>query len=177
MNKQCIMMDGFSIDRCMFNLHPRGVNKPQRALWTCTYTDNLSEIGWLEWCYYNQPDWIQNELYLITPKKEVKVYEITTLEDYKSDELIKLPNNDIFTSQYIDYEAMADKGYDGIHFSTYAASLGHAFTLFSDDESTMNISMALNPIDCESTVWFNTDWISSVELIVSNLKDTMSVNS
>jgi hypothetical protein len=55
--------------------------------------------------------------------------------------------------------------------------LGHAFTLFSDDESTMNISMALNPIDCESTVWFNTDWISSVELVVSNLKDTMSVNS
>ena len=172
MNKQCVMMDGFSIDRCRFVLYPRWTNKPQRALWTCTYTDELSEIGWVEWCYYNQPEWIQNELYLITPKEEVKVYEINTIEDYKSDELIKLPSNVAFMSQFINYEAMADKGYDGIHFSTNAAALGHSFT-FESDELTMGISTALNPIDCESTVWFNTDWISSVELIVSNLKDAM----
>ena len=100
MCKQCVMMNGFSIDKCWFNLLPSGVNKPHHALWTSTYKDDPSEIGWIEWCYYNMPDWIQDEMYLITALffegvSERKLSEITgipqkTIDDRKHKILIKL---------------------------------------------------------------------------------------
>jgi hypothetical protein len=172
MNRQVVMMDGFSIDKCWFNLETNGVNKPRHGLWTSTLKDNPADIGWIEWAYYNMPKKIQNELYMLIPKPSANVYEIDSIDDYLSDELVKLPG-DMFIKYYIDYLGMRKKGYDGIHFTERAAALGHSFGF--DDVLTWNVSLALNSIDCESTVWFNTDWISSVGRITNTLKKDLEL--
>ena len=174
MYRQAVMMNGFSIDKCWFNLLPNGVNKPRHGLWTSTFKDNPSDIGWIEWCYYNMPEWIQDELYMIIPKSSANVYEINDIDDYLSDELIKLPEDEnVFLKSQINYQAMANKGYDGIHFSERAAALGHSFGF--DDKLTWDVSLSLNSVDCESTVWFNTDWISSVGRITNTLKKDLEL--
>ena len=171
--KQAVMMNGFDINKCEFDLSPRGANKPSRALWTSTYKDNPSNIGWIEWCYYNMPNWIEDELYLLIPKPETNVYEINTIDDYLSEELIKLSVYDNPMGPLINYQAMCNKGYDGIHFSSRAAALGHSFMF--DDKLTWDVSLALNAIDCESTVWFNTNWVSSVGRITNTLKNDVKL--
>jgi hypothetical protein len=120
------------------------------------------------------PDWIQDELYMIIPKPSTNVYEINDIDDYLSDELIKLPEDEnVFLKPLINYQAMANKGYDGIHFSRHAAALGHSFGF--NEKLTWDVSLSLNSIDCESTVWFNTDWISSVGRITNTLKKDLEL--
>jgi hypothetical protein len=136
-----------------FNLFTNGVNKPTRAIWTSEYDEDLNNVGWIEWCKWNEPQWLDGYLYMIYPKPDIKVYEINDVDDYTSSELIKIDRPGML---YIDYQAMADKGYDGIHFTINAAMIGH---------TSGDYSMELYCIDCESTVWLTKNWWKDYKLL------------
>ena len=144
----------FSLENVKFNLKNRGyVNKPEKALWTSTWKDDVSQIGWIKWARMERFD-IKDSLYKVTPKRIVILYEIDLNEDYASDQLPKTKEN------FIDYQKLASKGYDGLHLTEHGAWIGHDFRKENEHFGT---TILLNSFDCESTVWFNTDWIGSIE--------------
>ena len=174
MNKQLLNIeDEFSTERIEVGLQNAGANnKPISALWTSSIIkeDGLITSGWLEWCEYNQPNFIKKNTYVFTPKDNLKVYTIDSIEDYANEELSKFIYNPIkddidqqYIYNYIDYQAMADKGYDGIHFTTNGAVIGHC--IFRCD-----YVMELYCIDCESTVWLTKNWWKDYKLL---RKETM----
>lgn len=169
--------DEFNPERIYIRLENTEVNnKPIRALWTSSIIkeDGLITSGWLEWCDENRSDRIKIEknTYVFTPKDNLKIYTIDSVEDYANEELSKFaynPFNDgysytpyqtmpelLHVYKYIDYQAMADKGYDGIHFTINAAMIGHA---------SGDYSMELYCIDCESTVWLTKNWWKDYKLL------------
>jgi hypothetical protein len=163
-----VMKKEWKEDWNRFNLFTNGVNKPTRAIWTSEYDEDLNNVGWIEWCKWNKPEWLDGYLYMIYPKPGIKVYEINDVDDYTSSELVKLDRPGML---YIDYQAMADKGYDGIHFTFAASLLGHSFM-----DIPINITTALNPIDCESTVWFNMNWVDRVDMLSNNLLEDKRID-
>ena len=177
------MEDEFNPERIDIGLENVGVsNKPIRALWTSSIIkkDGLITSGWLEWCNYNQPNYIKKNTYVFAPKDNLKVYTIDSVEDYANEELSKFKYNPFprynytpyqattdeeydgvtnmrYIYKYIDYQAMADKGYDGIHFTMNGAMIGHTFG--------SDYSMELYCIDCESTVWMTKNWWKDYKLL------------
>jgi hypothetical protein len=173
--------DEFNPERIEICLKNTGANnKPANALWTSSIIkeNGLITSGWLEWCDGNQTNFIERNTYVFTPKDNLKIYTIDSVEDYANEELSKFiynpfpryaytPYRAITTDKeydkprciynYIDYQAMADKGYDGIHFTMNAAMIGHAFG--------WDYSMELYCIDCESTVWLTKNWWKDYELL------------
>lgn len=166
------MEDEFNPERIEIGLQNAGANnKPISALWTSSIIkeDGTITSGWLEWCEYNQPNFIEKNTYIFTPKDNLKVYTIDSVEDYANEELSKFMYNRIkddttqqYIYNYIDYQAMADKGYDGIHFTMNGAMIGHTFG--------SDYSMELSCIDCESTVWLTKNWWEDYKLL---RKETM----
>ena len=119
MDKQILNIeDEFSTERIEIGLQNTGANnKPISALWTSSIIKEDGRItsGWLEWCEYNQPDFIKKNTYVFTPKDNLKVYTIDSVEDYANEELSKFMYNPIkddatqqYIYNYIDYQAMAD---------------------------------------------------------------------
>ena len=180
MDKQILNIeDEFSTERIEIGLQNAGANnKPISALWTSSIIkeDGIITSGWLEWCEYNQPDFIKKNTYVFTPKDNLKVYTIDSVEDYANEELSKfkyIPYQAMNDKEYdsidsrciynhIDYQAMADKGYDAIHFTMNGAMIGHTFG--------SDYSMELYCIDCESTVWLTKNWWEDYKLL---RKETM----
>ena len=147
--------DNFNLTEVRFSLNTVFTNKPDEALWTSSWNDVYKEIAWIEWSlreYFK----IKDVLYKVTSKRPVKLYEIDTPEDYESH---LLPKTDEY---YIDYKKLVDLGFDGLHVTDTGAILGHV--------SDFEYMMRLNAFDCESTVWFNTDWIGEIERI-GNIED------
>lgn len=144
--------EDFDLSKVCFDLKTNFVNKPNKALWTSDWNDNINEIAWIQWA-----DWedfpIKDILYKIIPKRNVKVYEVTTCSDYYAKDLPK-------TIQHskIDYFKLQELGFDGFRVTQAGACLGHSST---------NGVLQLSVFDCESTVWFNIDWIKSIERIKS----------
>ena len=169
MDKQILNIeDEFSTERIEIGLQNAGANnKPISALWTSSIIkeDGTITSGWLEWCEYNQLDFIKKNTYVFTPKDNLKIYTIDSVEDYANEELSKFMYNPIkddttqqYIYNYIDYQAMADKGYDGIHFTMNGAMIGHC--IFRCD-----YVMELYCIDCESTVWLTKNWWKDYKLL------------
>lgn len=123
-------------------------NKPNTGLWTSSaLTDSPFLSPWQEWCANNDYHCGVHHFSLI-PKTNLKVFEPDSLSDLRTiePELPILPPS-------IDFAWYAREGYNGFHVSDRILNLP------SDD---------IHPFhgwDCESTVWFNYDWISSIKKI------------
>lgn len=144
--------EDFDLSKVCFDLETTFINKPDKALWTSDWNNNINEIAWIQWA-----DWedfrIKDVLYKIIPKRNVKVYEVTTRSDYYAKDLPKT-----IQQSKIDYFKLQELGFDGFRVTQAGSWLGHNFT---------NGVLQLNGFDCESTVWFNIDWIKSIERIKS----------
>ena len=165
----------FNINGVVFDLEQRGINKPYKALWTSTWNDVVDEIPWIAWCKsenFTIRDHIR--LYQIIPKRNLKILNIDTPEDYMSDDLIRIGsdetddcirpdfwNDDYEYSLYISYKEMKNRGFDGIHFSKNIISISHEFKMYETINGSYN-PWVLNCMDCESSIWFNTNWIDKV---------------
>ena len=141
----------FDFHNCVFNLDNAGIemNKPEEALWTSEYREPWDGIPWLKWCD-DWDFWMERGevLYKITPKKNLKVAEINTADDYRN----------IAGNSFIDYHGLKKQGFDGLHFTQRAALLGQKFSL-----GVSSLCDLLYAISYESTVWFNADWIEKIE--------------
>lgn len=121
-------------------------NKPNTGLWTSSaLTDSPFLSPWQEWCANNDYHCGVHHFTLI-PKTNLKVFEPDSLSELRTiePELPILPPS-------IDFAWYAREGYDGFHVSDRILNLP------SDD---------IHPFhgwDCESTVWFNYDWIARIE--------------
>lgn len=167
----------FSLDKVEFDLHTSDINKPKRAMWTSSYDPEWKSIGWIAWNLAEQTDMLKDCLYRIVPKKRVKVYEIDTVEDWLSARLPKIEKRNpiqrflfgrLTTEGFIDFVDLAKRGYDGVHVTHQGAMIGHDFS------ANREAQRSLYSYDCESTVWFNTNWIKSVELVASDLKSKLN---
>ena len=157
----------FNVDAIEFDLDMPGSRrffiKPAKALWTSTWKDKIEEIGWIEWCLGECFQITGHDtLYKIIPKRKTYVYTINSWDDWFRPELIKAFGN-------IDYIAMKEKGYDGIHFTEKGSRLGHTFDYYKDDRVGFELECLLSTVDCESTVWLNKDWIGEVIKIKSDV--------
>ena len=123
-------------------------NKPNTGLWTSSaLTDSPFLSPWQEWCANNDYHCGVHHFSLI-PKTNLKVFDPDSLSELRTiePELPILPPS-------IDFAWYAREGYDGFHVSDRILNLP---------------SDAIHPFhgwDCESTVWFNYDWISSIKKI------------
>ena len=172
-----VHINNLDIKQAVFNLTINSINnKPKQALWTSNWKDNILESGWIHWnCFvyegYSKNALLENCLYKVYPKKEVKVFELATLED-----LEKMPKVDAqkafdgedeeyippFYSNFFNYKALKDQGYDGFHITAEAAN-----------HSGLGLNRLLYNFDCESSVWFHLDWIDYIETIDDNLFETL----
>lgn len=129
----------FCISKVKFNF-TNSLNKPYKALWTSTLIDTNSS-SWDLWCQINEFNVKNHRIkYKIIPKDNLKIFEINNEEDLNFLPKIYDP---IFNKNVIDFNIIA-KLFDGIHCINY-------------------ILPQLYGWDCESTVWFNTNWIKSIE--------------
>lgn len=145
-----VMYSNFDIKKVRFDFKVTFVNKPRIALWTSTWNSNYKEIPWIEWCLRERFD-MNETLYKIISSKTLKIYQIDSADDYEDSSLPK------DTEDFIDYNKLKELGFDGLHITRNGSCLGHDFTYKK--------AMKLNGFDCESTVWFNTDWIDNMEVI------------
>ena len=162
----------FALEKVEFDLNTHHNNKPNSALWTCDFQENITDIGWVEWNLREYAGWdinkafIRSCLYTLIPKKkEFKVYEISKLEDLKDIPYIKMQGDNFFN-----YEELKQEGYDGLHITWEGASLGHSF----GHVVRFEVTFMMNCFDCESTVWFNTDWIEEVKCVDPDFKSTFA---
>ena len=123
-------------------------NKPSAGLWTSSaFMDSPYLSPWQEWCANNDYHCGIHHFTLI-PKTNLKVFEPNSLSELRTiePELPILPPS-------IDFAWYAREGYDGFHVTDRMLNMP------ADD---------IHPFhgwDCESTVWFNYDWIARVEKI------------
>ena len=122
-------------------------NKPSAGLWTSTaFTDSLFLSAWQEWCANNDYHCGSHHFSLI-PKTKLKVFEPSGLSDLHIIE----PEHPLIPPS-IDFARYVQEGYDGFHVSDRILNMP------ADDD--------FHPFhgwDCESTVWFNYNWITRVE--------------
>ena len=111
-------------------------------MWTSTLI-NTNSSQWELWYQINEFNVDKYKIkYKIIPKDNLKIFEINNQED-----LNFLPKQfDCFLDKnVIDFNIIA-KLFDGIHCINYVLPQLYGW-------------------DCESTVWFNTNWIKSIEKI------------
>lgn len=146
----------FDVSKIEFDLTiSRRNQKPLTAFWTSTAVRE-EDFGYLTsaWVWFYISEFLDGVIirpvkYIFEPKKGLKVYEIDTKDDFYAEELAKDKDGNI------DYIAMAQAGWDGIHFTANGALLGKY-------GSNCHIDALFN-IDVESTVWFRPDWFQSIE--------------
>ena len=144
----------FDLKKCQFDLTPHFNGKPKKALWTSTYIDKESISSWYLWCCMEDFE-LKDCLYLIEPKSNIKVVELNDVED-----LLDLPTVRVFNQVTLDFERIAKRGYFGIHLTK------EGFWSIKD-LSIYHLNSVVSSFwgwDCESTVWFNTDWINEIWL-------------
>ena len=131
-------------------------NKPVGGIWTSALDGNT--CGWLDWCRYNWEGHGGNIAVILTPKKDVKVYQIKDLETLQAASTRPADSDGFFgeSRSMIDFRRLNDEGYDGVNVTAEAAVAFH----FATD---LRGFVDLNTWDCESTVWFHGDWIQSYE--------------
>lgn len=117
-------------------------NKPYGGLWTSTYRPETNDSEWVAWCRDEKFGNVDDQTWhLLTPKTNVNIYTIDTLNDLC--ELLQkyhVENNKTHL-QYLDFEAISQV-YDGIRLT----STGQWRTRLTTPD--------LYGWDCESTLWF-----------------------
>ena len=156
-------------------------NKPYSALWTSTWRRDPFRIGWINWnigVYQNlSHSFLKSQLLRLFPKKGIKLYEINNEKDFKNLPILGKGNDNYEWIQklyynydciYFDYKELERRGYSGLHVTDKAISMGR--DLFKGFKEGFDpYRMAISGFDCESTVWFNNDWIKSFSIIEDDL--------
>ena len=143
----------FDLKKCQFDLTPHFNGKPKKALWTSSYIDEESISSWYIWCCMEDFE-LKNCLYLIEPKSEIKVLELNNAED-----LLDLPTVRVFNQVTLDFERIIKEGL----WSIKDLSIYYLNLVFSSFWGR----------DCESTAWFNVDWINRIWLERSSLNNNL----
>ncbi len=112
-------------------------SKPRSALWTSTFKEETRTSEWTEWCQFEDFH-LGGRFFLLRAKPETRLLTVRTEDDERH-----LPLQD----GQIDFAELADWGFDGLRTLRWRSD-----SLF-------------DRWSCESTAWFNTDWIESVEEI------------
>ena len=149
-----LTMDAFDINKVKFDLEPiEYLNKPTSALWTSSVQkDEKDELSseWREWCIdENFANPYSRRRTILIPKKDTKVFQL----NWKTEkELLTKRSRPrfIFAAYHVDWSALVEAGYDGFNLP---CKTGLGMLLGGCDFSAW---------DCESTVWFNTDWIDKI---------------
>ncbi len=121
-------------------------NKPSTGLWTSSVLNDSPFLSaWQEWCANNDYH-CGIHYFTLIPKTNLKVFEPDNLSDLRTiePELPILPPS-------IDFAWYFHEGYDAFHVSDRILNMP------ADD---------IHPFhgwDCESTVWFNYDWIDCIK--------------
>ena len=103
-----------------------------------------------------------NYIYLISPKDTAKVYEIKNINDYLCLPKHIIPLGNQSTVEVLDFQAINDRGFDGIHLTNLALQ---DTSLMDMDIEKDNDNGRLTFWDIESTVWFNIQWIEKIDCI------------
>lgn len=136
-----------------------GINKPLQAVWSSSlieFNNQLPETGWSQWCEAEDYGNIEEaKVFELKFKEEPKVIVVKTCKDLVelNDKGLLFLDNDYTTSkQYgiINYQAILDKGYDGIRV-TATAILESKGLRFSGEHVPINVNFSA--WDCESTCW------------------------
>lgn len=166
MKENCIRIQAlihdkdFNSDNCQFNLTSHFNGKPKKALWTSTYLNPEEISDWYLWCKEEEFE-LRDCLYLIKPKENIKVLELNSIED-----LVKLPTVRLFNQVILDFNLIAKRGYYGIHLTRYGLSNIRGLSINYPN----SVISSFWSWDCESTVWFNTDWIERIWLERNKIK-------
>lgn len=159
-NVQALIHDeDFNPDNCQFDLASHFNGKPKKALWTSAYL-NLEEISdWYLWCRAEEFE-LRGCLYLIEPKENIKLLELNSIED-----LVELPTVRLFNQVILDFNLIAKRGYSGIHLTGGLLFDIRRNMIRRPSILVDSVAESLYSWDCESTVWFNTDWINKLGLV------------
>ena len=164
MKMDCIMLDP-SLFQPIKNAPLRNKPAHRTGLWTSPYYPNSEFISaWHEWCYYNQPDWIVEDIVEITLKDTAKVYCIDTVADVKV--LLNVYGDcqvhpEFYSFCCPNFEEIAE-----IYDAIYLTNNGEHVTRFPADRH-----YTLYGWDCESVLILKWDCIESWRYIkLSNIK-------
>lgn len=136
-----------------------GINKPLQAVWSSSlieFNNQLPETGWSQWCEAEDYGNIEEaKVFELKFKEEPNLIVVKTYKDLvelNDKGLLSIDNVYITTKQYgtINYQAILDKGYDGISV-TAIAILESRGLRFSDEQVPINVNFSA--WDCESTCW------------------------
>ena len=151
--KQLIMSfrkEDFDLNKVEIDLTNSGnFQKPEKALWSSTFEEGAS--GWVRWLIEENDGWTEKShprFFLITPKPNTRVFTVDTEDD--EIEVPKDSNGDV------DFIALKAAGYAGLRATDNRIYFRRSATREFD---------LLYGWDCESTAWFSTDWIESVQEI------------
>ena len=135
------------------------INKPLQAVWSSSlieFNNQLPETGWSQWCEAEEYGNIEEaKVFELTFKEEPKLIVVKRYKDLvelNDKGLLSLDNDYITGKQYgtINYQAILDKGYDGIRV-TAIAILESRELRFSDEHVPIYVNFST--WDCESTCW------------------------
>ena len=136
-----------------------GINKPLLAVWSSSlieFNNQLPETGWSQWCEAEDYGNIEEaKVFELMFKEEPNLIVVKTYKDIvelNDKGLLSIDNDYITTKQYgtINYQAILDKGYDGISVTTIAILESRGLR-FSDEQVPINVNFSA--WDCESTCW------------------------
>ena len=136
-----------------------GINKPLQAVWSSSlieFNNQLPETGWSQWCEAEDYGNIEEaKVFELKFKEEPNLIVVKTYKDIvelNDKGLLSIDNDYITTKQYgtINYQAILDKGYDGISVTTIAILESRGLR-FSDEQVPINVNFSA--WDCESTCW------------------------
>lgn len=153
----------FCTDEAEVLIFPKGIigtfpiqNKPTNALWTSNYTpDEEYPSEWVRWCEKTEFHCGKNK-FLLIPKDTIKVFQPLVTLDLQPD--LTPREFPVPCHPVVDFGWYADKGYDG-----FRVDMADIYNL----RGQYNIDV-LSPFrfwDCESTAWFNYDWIAEIQKI------------
>ena len=145
----------FNLSNCKFDLIPQFNGKPKEALWTSTYLNSIEISDWYIWCKKGDFE-IKDCLYLIEPKEDTRVLKLNNVED-----LVEFPTVRAFNQITLDFERIFKRGYSGITLTKEGLINIKSLSSLRRLNSVVSSFWSW---DCESTVWFNTDWIKSIKL-------------
>ena len=137
-----------------------GINKPLQAVWSSSlieFNNQLPETGWSQWCEVEEYGNIKEaKVFELTFKEEPKLIVVKRYKDLvelNDKGLLSLDNDYITRKQYgvINYQAILDKGYDGIRVTANAILESRGLLRFSDEHVPINVNFSA--WDCESTCW------------------------
>lgn len=161
----------FKLYKVDFDLESIFINKPNEALWTSSLDkDNKYMSAWIEWASYE--DFILKEcLYKIVPKKDIRIFEIDGIDDLVEISTERIPDDDVFGSFYqIDFRDLKHKGFDGVHLTTKGNLQLHNPPLHRIMiGNKLRTIVGVNGWDCESSVWFNTEWIDDIVRVTDDI--------